>query len=140
MTQSNITPASTLDGAVLPLVGRLLLSALFVVSGIGKVAAPAATIGYISSVGLPLPTISYLVAVVIEVVGAIAVIVGFKTRLAAPVLAVWTLITALIFHTNFADQMQAINFYKNLGIAGGFVLLGALGAGRWSIDGKLAAR
>jgi len=76
--------------------------------------------------------------IALEVLGALAIIAGWKTRITALLLAGYTLIAALIFHSNFADQMQMINFFKNLSIAGGFLLLVVHGAGPWSLDGRKA--
>jgi putative oxidoreductase len=118
------------------LAGRILLSVLFVLSGVGKIGAYAATGAYMSSVGVP----SVLLPVVIatEVLGAIAIILGWQTRIAALLLAGYSLLAALIFHANFADQIEMIMFLKNVSIAGGFLLLAANGAGALSIDRRLA--
>jgi putative oxidoreductase len=118
------------------LAGRILLSVLFVLSGVGKIGAYAATGAYMSSVGVP----SVLLPVVIatEVLGAIAIILGWRTRIAALLLAGYSLLAALIFHANFADQIEMIMFLKNVSIAGGFLLLVANGAGPLSLDRRLA--
>ena len=118
------------------LAGRILLSVLFLLSGLGKVGAYAATAGYMSSVGVP----SVLLPVVIatEVLGATAIILGWETRITAFLLAGYSLLTALVFHTNFADQIEMIMFLKNVSIAGGFLLLVANGAGPLSLDHRLA--
>src|SRR5439155_11224245 len=129
------SPPSTVKAAS-ELVGRILLSILFLLSGLGKVGAYAATAGYMSSVGVP----SVLLPVVIatEVLGAIAIILGWQTRISAFLLAGYSLLAALIFHTNFADQIEMIMFLKNVSIAGGFLLLVANGAGPLSLDRRLA--
>jgi len=118
------------------LAGRILLSVLFLLSGLGKVGAYSATAGYMSSVGVP----SVLLPVVIatEVLGAIAIILGWQTRVVALLLAGYALLTALVFHINFADQIEMIMFLKNVSIAGGFLLLVANGAGPLSIDRRLS--
>ena len=118
------------------LAGRSLLSVLFLLSGVGKIGAYAATGEYMLSVGVP----SVLLPVVIatEVLGATAVVLGWQTRVSALLLAGYSLLAALIFHTNFADQIEMIMFLKNVSIAGGFLLLVANGAGPLSLDRRLA--
>ncbi|MGQ7829506.1 DoxX family protein [Altererythrobacter sp. Z27] len=116
------------------LVARILLVALFLITGIGKLADPTGTIGYISSVGLPLPTLAFVGAVAVEVLGGLAVLVGFKTRLAALAIAAFSVVAAAAFHNQLSDQMQMIMFLKNFSIAGGFLLLAAFGPGRYSLD------
>jgi putative oxidoreductase len=118
------------------LAGRSLLSVLFLLSGVGKIGAYAATAAYMSSVGVP----SVLLPVVIatEVVGATAIILGWRTRIVAALLAGFSLLAALVFHINFADQIEMIMFLKNVSIAGGFLLLVANGAGPLSLDRRLA--
>src|SRR5258707_7396433 len=128
---SEESPTSTVKN-VSELAGRILLSVLFLLSGLGKVGAYGATAAYMSSAGVP----SVLLPVVIatEVLGATAIILGWQTRITAFVLAGYSLLTALVFHTNFADQIEMIMFLKNVSIAGGFLLLVANAAGLLSID------
>lgn len=119
-----------------PPLGRLLLILVFLVSGFGKLAAPAATKGYIAGMGLPFPELAYWLAIAMELgVGALF-LVGFQTRLAAAALALFSIATALAFHHNFADQNQLIHFMKNLAIAGGFLQVAAFGGGAYSLDGR----
>jgi putative oxidoreductase len=118
------------------LFGRILLSVLFLASGLGKISAYAATAGYMSSVGVPgglLPLV-----IVAEVGGAIAIIAGWQTRIISVLLAVFTLLTALVFHNNVGDQIQMVMFLKNLAITGAFLTLAANGAGRYSLDARKA--
>lgn len=122
----------------LPLVGRLLMAAIFLISGIGKVTAPAATMGYIASAELPLPQVALGIAIFVEIVGGIALVLGFRTRLVAAVLALFCLATAFGFHAHFSDQNQFIHFFKNLTMAGGFLQIVAFGAGRFSLDARRA--
>ena len=117
-------------------VGRVLLAHIFIISGLSKVTNPAGTIGYIQSVGAPLPEFAYAIAVFVEVVLGIALLVGFKARLAAAGIALFTVAAAFLFHTNFADQMQQIMFLKNLTIAGGLLMVVAFGAGAYSLDNR----
>lgn len=116
------------------LVARIFLAALFIIAGLGKLADPAGTIGYIASVGLPLPSVAYGGAAALEVLGGLAVLVGFKTRLAALAIAGFSLVSAGIFHNQLGDQIQFVMFMKNVAIAGGFLLLAAFGPGRYSFD------
>jgi putative oxidoreductase len=116
------------------LAGRLLLAAIFLASGAGKIAAPAMSIGYIQSVGLPFPEVGYGLAILVEVAGGLALILGFHARWAALALAVFTILAAVLFHSNLADQNQMIHFMKNLAITGGLLQVIAFGAGRFSID------
>lgn len=112
--------------------GRSLLAGLFLISGVGKLSAFEATAGYMSSVGAPASLLPAVIAT--EVGGAIAVMLGFKTRLVSVLLAAFTLLTAVLFHADFGDQMQQIMFLKNVSIAGGFLILAANGGGRFSLD------
>ena len=114
------------------LAGRILLALIFVISGVGKISDPAGSMGYMQAMGVP--TILLWPTIALEVLGGIAIIIGFQTRLVAYLLAGFTLIAAAIFHTNFSDQIQIIMFLKNLAIAGGFLLLASSGATALSVD------
>lgn len=127
---------STSTSNALPLLGRVGIASIFVLSGISKLAAPAATIGYIESVGLPLPQLCFALALLIELVGGVALVAGYRTRAVAGALAVFSIVTALIFHSAFGDQNQFIHFFKNVAIAGGLLNIVAFGAGAWSIDAR----
>jgi len=116
-------------------VGRILIAVIFLMSGLSKLGAPGATIGYIASVGLPLPVLGFLIALAAEIGGGLLLLVGFQTRLIAALLAVFTLATAVFFHNNFADQNTMIHFLKNVAIVGGLLQVAAFGAGSISIDG-----
>lgn len=118
------------------LAGRILLAVPFLLSGLGKLGAYGATAAYMSSAGVPGTLLPAVIAT--EVLGALAIIIGWKTRTVAVLLAGFSLLTAIAFHRNFADQMQMINFLKNVSIAGGFLLLVANGAGPLSIDRHFA--
>jgi putative oxidoreductase len=116
--------------------GRVLLALLFVVAGFGKIAAPTATQAYIAAVGLPLPLLGYIIAVVVEIGGGLALLVGFQTRVAAVALAAFTLATAVLFHNHLADQNTFIHFMKNLAITGGLFQVAAFGSGPLSVDAR----
>ena len=125
----------------LSLLGRLLLASLFLPAGISKLTGFSGTVGYISSVGLPLPELGAALAAIIEIVGGIALIVGFGTRSAALVLAVFTLVASYFFHAYWAaaaDQqfVQQLLFFKNIAVVGGLLALAAWGAGAWSVDAR----
>lgn len=131
--------AINLPHTMLPLVARLLLASLFLISGIGKLAAPAATIGYITAMGLPFPTLGYLIALVVEIGGGLLLMFGFQTRLTALVLAVFSIVTGLVFHNAVGDQNQMIHLLKNISIAGGLLQVVAFGAGAYAIDTRKPA-
>src|SRR6266436_6358648 len=114
--------------------GRLMIATVFVLSGLGKIAAPAITQAYIASIGLPLPIVGYLIAVVVEVAGGLLLAAGYRTTFVATGMAVFTLATAVFFHNNFADRNQMIHFLKNIAMAGGLFQVAAFGAGSISID------
>ena len=127
-----------------PLIGRILIALLFVPAGIGKISGFSGTVGYIGSVGLPMPSVLAAGTIVVEVLGGLALLVGFKTRWAALILALFSLMAAVLFHGFWAapaDQqmMQSINFYKNLAIVGGLLFVAVYGAGPLSMDGKQRA-
>ena len=122
--------------AALALVGRILLSTIFLISAVGKLTAPAGTIGYIAAAGLPLPQLAYALAVAIELLGGLALVAGYQTRTAAAALAVFSIAAAFGFHGNLGDQNQFVHFLKNVAIAGGLLQLVAFGAGRWSVDAR----
>ena len=116
------------------LAGRILMAAVFLISGLGKIPGYVATQGYMAANGVPGALLPLVIAV--EVLGAIAIIVGYRTRIVAAVLAVFTLAAGLLFHNVPGDQMQQIMLLKNVAIAGGFLILFARGAGAWSLDAR----
>jgi putative oxidoreductase len=114
------------------LAGRVFLAAIFLISGLGKIGAYAGMAAYMASMGVPGALLPLVIAT--EVLGGVAIIIGWKTRIVAFLLAGFTLLSGVIFHSNFADQIQTVMFLKNIAIAGGFLLLVANGAGAWSLD------
>jgi len=119
------------------LAARVLLGHIFLMAGINKLGAGyAGTAGYMESVGLPGGLLPAVIA--LEIVGGLMVIIGFKVKWAAYALAGFTLVAGIIFHSNFADQMQMILFMKNLSIVGGLLLVSVHGAGVFSLDSKFA--
>ena len=127
----------------LTFIGRLLFVLLFLPAGIGKLTGFAGTVGYIASVGLPLPTVGAALALTVEIVGSVALLAGFGTRTAALVLAAFTLVASFFFH-NFwgapADQafVQQLLFFKNIAVVGGLLVLATHGAGAFSLDARNA--
>lgn len=128
-----LTRTPALRGAA-DLAGRTLLASLFVISGLGKLAAYAGTAGYMESVGVPGAMLPLVIA--LEVIGGLAIVAGYRTRIVASLLAAFSIASAVIFHSNLGDQIQQIMFLKNIAIAGGFITLAARGAGGWSVDNR----
>ncbi|MFQ5471220.1 MAG: DoxX family protein [Gammaproteobacteria bacterium] len=123
---------------VIFLVGRILIGQLFLLAGINKIFDIAGTQGYMEAMGVPgelLPLV-----IILEIGGAIALIVGWKTRWTAGALAVFSISAAFVFHANFTDQVQMVMFMKNIAIAGGLMFIAAHGVSRYSLDGRLAGR
>ncbi len=125
----------------LSLASRLLFVALFLPAGISKLTGFTGAVGYISSVGLPLPTLGAALALTVEILGSLALLAGFGTRLAALVLAAFTLAASFFFHAYWgapADQafVTQLLFFKNIAVVGGLLALAANGAGAWSIDAR----
>ena len=119
------------------LFGRVLMSSIFIIAGINKISGYAGTQGYMESVGVPgalLPLV-----ILLEVGGGLAILLGWRTRIAAFLLAGFTVLSALIFHANFGDQMQSILFMKNVAMAGGLLFLVAGETHNWSIDARRKA-
>lgn len=117
--------------ALISLVARVLLSAIFIAAGYNKIDGYDGTAQYMESMGVPALLLPAVIA--LEIGGGLAVLIGLFSRWAALALAGFCVISALIFHFNFADQMQAASFMKNLAIAGGLLLLFANGPGAWSV-------
>ena len=122
-----------------PLVGRILIALIFVVSGFGKISGFEGTVGYIASKGLPLPEFAAMAAVVIELGGGLMVMFGWKARWAAAAMFVFTAVAALIFHNFWAvpaaqSQNQMIHFMKNVSMLGGLLYVIVYGSGPFSVD------
>ncbi|MGV3456230.1 DoxX family protein [Sphingomonas sp.] len=130
----NTTQVSPAANGVLPLFARIAIAAIFLLSGLSKLTAPAGTIGYIASAGLPLPEVGYAIALLVEIVGGLLLVVGYRTRIVAAALALFTVAAAIFFHNSLGDQNEFIHFFKNLAIAGGLLQVVAFGAGRLSFD------
>jgi putative oxidoreductase len=120
----------------LPFAGRLLIGLPFAMSGLGKLATIGPTSEMIRAAGLPLPSLALAIAVVVELGGGLLLVAGFRARIVAAVLVLFSLATAVSFHRNFADQNQMIHFLKNVMMAGGLLQIVAFGAGAFSIDNR----
>ncbi len=128
----------------LALIGRILLAIVFVPAGFGKIAGFAGTVGYATAAGLPLPTIGVAIALVIELVGGLALLIGLFTRYAALALAVFVLVASYFFHAYWAmpaeqQMMQQLMFFKNIAITGGLLAFAAFGPGAYSVDARRKA-
>lgn len=118
--------------------GRALLSLIFIMSGLNKISAYEGTQGYMEAMGVPGGFLPLVIA--LEVLGGLAILVGYKTRLAALALAGFSVMSAILVHADFSDQMQMMSFMKNLTIAGGFLMIVAHGAGACSLDKRGTAQ
>lgn len=116
------------------LIARMLLAAIFFMSGLSKIGAYAGTQGYMESQGVPGMFLPLVIGA--EIIGSVLIVIGWQARYAALALAGFSVVSALLFHFNFADQMQSIMFMKNLAIAGGLLLLYSRGAGELSLDAR----
>ncbi|MEO8249378.1 MAG: DoxX family protein [Burkholderiales bacterium] len=128
----------------LSLIGRLLIAYVFLPAGIGKIAGFAGTAGYIASKGLPMPEAGAALAIAVEVIGGLALVLGFRARWAAIALAIFTLAAGIIFHNYWAmpadaQMLQKIIFDEHMGLIGGLLLLAAFGPGGWSLDARRGA-
>ncbi|TAJ13529.1 DoxX family protein [Patescibacteria group bacterium] len=126
--------------ATLALIGRVTLASIFVLFGFMKIGTFAGMVAYAASAGVPFPQLAIVVAIVVELIGGLMILVGYKTKLVALAIAIFLVPVTLYFHTNFGDQVNLTMFWKNLSIFGGLLILAAHGAGSYSIDAKLARR
>jgi putative oxidoreductase len=115
-------------------VGRVLIALIFIMSGMNKIFGYEATAGWMDSMGVPSSLLPGVIA--LEVLGGLAIIVGWQTRWVALALAGFTILSAVIFHNDFSNQNEVGNFMKNIAISGGFLFLFATGGGRWLLDNQ----
>tara|TARA_B100000315_G_scaffold86225_1_gene79041 strand:- start:377 stop:766 length:390 start_codon:yes stop_codon:yes gene_type:complete len=120
---------------VIDVLGRIFLSTLFLIEGTNKIFNYEETIQYMENFDVP----EYLAipAIILEILFPLLLIIGYQTKIAALVMMIFTIVVAIIFHTNFDDQMQFITFFKDIAIAGGFIIIFVNGAGKFSVDYKL---
>ena len=121
---------------VLDLLGRILISTLFLLNGVFKISNYDGTVGWIESFGMP--GILIIPAIILEVIGPILIIVGYKAKIAAGFLSLFCILTAVIFHNDFSDQMQLTSFLKNIALAGGFLFIVVNGTKDLSIEKKFS--
>ena len=117
---------------IVEFIGRLLLSALFLIEGFGKISMQENVIMHMEDYGVP--GVLFVPAIVLEILFPLLLIVGYKTKWAASVMALFTFTVAIIFHTDFSEGMQMIFFLKDLAIAGGFMIILVYGPGKISLD------
>ncbi|MDP6969728.1 MAG: DoxX family protein [Gammaproteobacteria bacterium] len=115
-------------------VGRFFLAMIFIMSGLNKIGTYANTQGYMEAMGVPAALLPLVI--LLEVVGGVALVIGYKARFAALGLAVFCVLSAALFHADFSDQMQMINFMKNIAIAGGLLMICTSGAGFYALDNR----
>ena len=120
---------------LLDLLARIFISLIFLLSGINKIGNYEGTVGWMESLGMP--GIFLIPAIILEIAAPILIIVGYKVKISAALLSVFCVTTAIIFHSDFSDQMQFISFMKNIGLAGGFLFIVVNGAKDFSLDRKL---
>jgi putative oxidoreductase len=137
-TMTTTVNATTANAATrfLPFLGRLLIGGIFLMSGLSKLPAYSYITAAISGAGLPFAPLGFAVAVIVEIGLGLALALGYRTRAAALGLAIWCVVTALFFHSNFADQNMMIHFLKNLMMAGGLLQIVHFGAGAVSLDAR----
>jgi len=119
---------------LIQLLGRIMLALIFILAGVGKIMDPAGTIGYMDAMGVP--SMLFWPTVALEILGGLALVVGYKTPVAAFALAIFSISAAVLFHSDFGDKMQMILFLKNIALAGGLLLLAVSGTTAYSLDSK----
>ena len=119
---------------ILNLIGRILISSVFLISGFNKINQYDRTIEWMESFGVP--GILIIPAILLEIIGSLMIIIGYKTRVIATLFSIFCITLAIIFHNDFSDQMQLVSFLKNLALAGGFLFLVVSGPGKISLDKK----
>ena len=123
---------------ILELIGRIFISLIFLIAGVGKIFNYEGTIGYMESFSVP----GYLItpAIIIEILFPILIIIGYRTKLSAIILSLFAILLAIIFHNDFSNQMQLMSFLKNLAIAGGFMIIFVYGSNKISLDHFLKSK
>ena len=119
---------------ILDLIGRVFISGVFLLSGFSKIGNYDGTVGWMESFGLP--GFLLIPAIILEILAPLLIIIGYQTRIAAGALSLFCIATAIIFHTDFSNQMQLIAFMKNIALAGGFLFLVVNGAKGFCLDKK----
>ena len=123
---------------IVEIFGRIFLSAVFLIAGVNKIFNYEGTTTYMESFGVP--DFLYIPAIILEILFPLLIIIGYKTKISALIMAIFSISLAIIFHTDFSNQMQVMSFLKNFAIAGGFIIIFINGPSRWSIDHLLKSR
>ena len=124
----------------IPFIGRLLIGLPFILFGLGKATTYDVTVSMIQAVGLPLPPLAFVGCVTLEILGGLLLVVGYKVRPVAALLAVFSMVTAFYFHSNLGDQNTFVHFFKNVMMTGGLLQISAFGPGSFSLETYLSNR
>ena len=123
---------------IIEIIGRIFLSAVFLIAGVNKIFNYEGTTAYMESFGVP--GFLYIPAIILEILFPLLIIIGYQTKISALIMAIFSVSLAIIFHTDFSNQMQVMSFLKNFAIAGGFIIIFINGPSRWSIDYMLKSK
>ena len=123
---------------IIEIIGRIFLSTVFLIAGVNKIFNYEGTTTYMESFGVP--DFLYIPAIILEILFPLLIIIGYQTKISALIMAIFSASLAIIFHTDFSNQMQVMSFLKNFAIAGGFIIIFVNGPSRWSIDYLLKSR
>ena len=123
---------------IIEIIGRIFLSAVFLIAGVNKIFNHEGTTAYMESFGVP--GFLYIPAIILEILFPLLIIIGYQTKISALIMAIFSVSLAIIFHTDFSNQMQVMSFLKNFAIAGGFIIIFVNGPSRWSIDYMLKSK
>ena len=123
---------------IIEIIGRIFLSAVFLIAGVNKIFNYEGTTTYMESFGVP--DFLYIPAIILEILFPLLIIIGYQTKISALIMAIFSVSLAIIFHTDFSNQMQVMSFLKNFAIAGGFIIIFVNGPSRWSIDYMLKSK
>ena len=123
---------------IVEIFGRIFLSVVFLIAGVNKIFNYEGTNAYMESFGIP--DFLYIPAIILEILFPLLIVIGYQTKISALIMAIFSVSLAIIFHTDFSNQMQVMSFLKNFAIAGGFIIIFVNGPSRWSIDYLLKSR
>ena len=123
---------------IIEIIGRIFLSTVFLIAGVNKIFNYEGTTAYMEGFGVP--GFLYIPAIILEILFPLLIIIGYKTKISALIMALFSVSLAIIFHTDFSNQMQVMSFLKNFAIAGGFIIIFVNGPSRWSIDYMLKSK
>ena len=123
---------------IIEIFGRIFLSAVFLIAGVNKIFNYEGTTSYMESFGVP--DFLYIPAIILEILFPLLIVIGYQTKISALIMAIFSVSLAIIFHTDFSNQMQVMSFLKNFAIAGGFIIIFVNGPSRWSVDYMLKSK